>query len=39
MSRLQSHGGKGLPSICKDTIDATDKLFEEYYASKSASVE
>lgn len=31
--------GKGLPSICKDTIDATDKLFEEYYASKSASVE
>lgn len=31
--------GKELPSICKDTIDATDKLFEKYYASKSASVE
>lgn len=31
--------GKELPSICKDTMDATDKLFEEYYASKSASVE
>lgn len=31
--------GKELPSICKDTIDATDKLFEEYYTSKSASVE
>lgn len=27
--------GKELPSICKDTIDATDKLFKEYYASKS----
>jgi hypothetical protein len=23
--------GKELPSICKDTIDATEKLFEEYY--------
>ena len=31
--------GKELPSICKDTLDATDKLFEEYYTSKSASVE
>lgn len=31
--------GKDLPSICKDTLDATDKLFEDYYASKSASVE
>lgn len=31
--------GKDLPSICKDTLDATDKLFEDYYASKSSSVE
>ena len=28
--------GKELPSICKDTLDATNKLFEDYYASKKA---
>ena len=27
--------GKELPSICKDTIDAANKLFDDYYASKS----
>ena len=26
--------GKELPGICRDTIDAANKLFEEYYASK-----
>ena len=26
--------GKELPSICKDTFDATNKLFDDYYASK-----
>lgn len=26
--------GRELPSICKDTIDAANKLFEDYYASK-----
>ena len=26
--------GKELPSISKDTYDAANKLFEEYYASK-----
>lgn len=31
--------GKELPSICKDTIDATNKLFDDYYASKSSSEE
>lgn len=31
--------GKDLPSICKDTLEATDKLFEDYYASKTSSVE
>lgn len=28
--------GKDLPDICKDTLDATNKMFEDYYASKSA---
>ena len=28
--------GEELPSICKDTIDAANKLFEDYYKSKSA---
>lgn len=27
--------GKDLPDICKDTLDATNKLFEDYYASKT----
>lgn len=27
--------GEELPSICKDTIDAANKLFDDYYASKS----
>ena len=26
--------GKERPEICKETLDATNKLFEEYYASK-----
>lgn len=26
--------GKELPDICKDTLDAANKMFEEYYASK-----
>lgn len=26
--------GKELPELCKQTLDATNKLFEEYYASK-----
>ena len=26
--------GEELPSICKDTIDAANKLFDEYYKSK-----
>lgn len=26
--------GKSLPQICHDTLDATNSLFEEYYASK-----
>nr|WP_051527282.1 hypothetical protein [[Eubacterium] cellulosolvens] len=29
--------GKALPSICKDTIDATEKLFDDYYKKHSAS--
>lgn len=28
--------GKELPSICKETIDAANKMFEDYYASKEA---
>lgn len=31
--------GKELPSICKDTLDATNKLFENYYASKTTKTE
>ena len=27
--------GKNLPSICSETMDAANKLFEDYYASKS----
>lgn len=26
--------GKDLPDICQDTLDAANKLFEDYYASK-----
>ena len=26
--------GKELPDICKDTLDATNKLFDDYYSSK-----
>ena len=26
--------GKELPGICKDTFDATNKLFDDYYKSK-----
>lgn len=29
--------GKELPDICKDTIDAANKLFDDYYASKEKS--
>jgi hypothetical protein len=28
--------GKNLPDICQQTLDATDKLFEDYYASKDS---
>lgn len=28
--------GKDLPDICKDTLDATDKMFEDYFAANSA---
>lgn len=28
--------GKDLPDICKDTLDATNKLFDDYFAAKSA---
>ncbi len=31
--------GGELPSISKDTLDATNKLFEEYYASKKTETE
>lgn len=31
--------GKDLPDISKQTIDAANKLFEDYYASKKAPVE
>ena len=27
--------GDELPGICKDTLDAANKMFDEYYASKS----
>lgn len=27
--------GKELPDICKETLEATNKLFDEYYASKA----
>ena len=29
-------GGK-LPTLCQDTLEAADKLFEDYYASKNVS--
>lgn len=31
--------GKELPSICKETLEATNQLFEDYYASKSTAVD
>lgn len=31
--------GEELPDICKDTLDAANKLFDDYYASKKAPVE
>ncbi|MDE6312700.1 MAG: hypothetical protein K2M46_03630 [Lachnospiraceae bacterium] len=31
--------GKELPSICKSTIDATNKLFDDYYASKKTTTD
>lgn len=31
--------GKELPDICKQTLEATNKLFEDYYASKTIGVE
>lgn len=31
--------GKELPSICKDTLEATNKLFDDYYASKTTEAE
>ena len=29
--------GRELPSISKDTIDAANKMFEDYYASKEVA--
>ena len=29
--------GRDLPSISKDTLDAANKLFEDYYKSKEAA--
>ena len=29
--------GRSLPSICSQTMDAANKLFEDYYASKKSS--
>ena len=29
--------GKDLPDICKDTLDATDKLFEDYFAANAVN--
>ena len=29
--------GRDLPSICKDTLDAANRLFDDYYASKETS--
>lgn len=31
--------GKELPEICKSTLEETNKLFDEYYASKSETAE
>ena len=31
--------GKELPSICKDTFDAANKLFDDYYTSKEEQTE
>lgn len=31
--------GKELPSICKDTFDAANKLFDDYYTSKEEQAE
>lgn len=31
--------GKELPEICKKTLEATNKMFEDYYASKKTMVE
>ena len=31
--------GGSLPGICQDTLNAANKLFDDYYASKGASVE
>ncbi len=30
--------GRDFPGICKDTFDAANKLFEDYYASKEKAV-
>ena len=31
--------GRDLPSICNDTLDAANKLFEDYYKSKEQDVQ
>lgn len=31
--------GKELPQLCKDTMDAANKLFEDYYSSKETETE
>ena len=30
--------GRELPSICKETMNAANKLFEDYYSSKEQAV-
>jgi hypothetical protein len=31
--------GKDLPDICQQTLDAANKMFEDYYASKGSDTE
>ncbi len=38
-SRAAASWGKDLPDICNETLSAANKLFEDYYASKSGNVE
>ncbi len=38
-SRAAASWGRDLPEICNETLSAANKLFEDYYASKSENVE